>query len=433
MLCGAALTVTPAAAAQMPTLAAEGAVASFYASRQNAPLWLRGGPKSESATELVGILRRAELDGLPNGPQLAAQAEAAIARAQSGNPKDLAAAERLLSTAWVLYVQAITRPTAGVDYGDPTLARKVLPAEQIMLRAYTAYSLTQHLQAVSSVNPIYAQLREAAWNESRISGGGASAVLLANLDRARMLPASGRYILVDVASQRLWTYEDGKPLDSMKVVVGKLEYPTPMIASTIYYATFNPYWHVPEHLIRKTIAPNVIQKGKGYLKTHGYQVLSDWTGSARIVPPEEVDWAAVATGETKIIVRQLPGGDNSMGQIKFQFANDGDVYLHDTPQKELFDKSPRTFSNGCIRLEDAKRLGRWLLGREPVAPSAEPEQHVQLPQRVPVYVTYLTALPTDGKIAFSDDIYGLDQKAKSRVASLAGQTADGAKPAAATP
>jgi murein L,D-transpeptidase YcbB/YkuD len=97
-----------------------------------------------------------------------------------------------------------------------------------------------------------------------------------------------------------------------------------------------------------------------------------------------------------------------MGKMKFNFANPEGIYLHDTPTKVYFTHNNRALSNGCIRLEDAKRLGRWLMGREPVPPTAAAEQHVQLPQGVPVYVTYLTAQPHIGEQALVRDVYGWD-------------------------
>ncbi len=126
------------------------------------------------------------------------------------------------------------------------------------------------------------------------------------------------------------------------------------------------------------------------------------------IPSDQIDWKAVAAGQKTIRVRQLPGPQNSMGKLKFSFANGEDIYLHDTPSKALFAKARRDLSNGCVRLEDAQRFGRWLLGREPVAPSAEPEQFVQLPKGIPIYLTYLTAQPVDGKIVYTTDIYGRD-------------------------
>jgi murein L,D-transpeptidase YcbB/YkuD len=294
-------------------------------------------------------------------------------------------------------------------YGDP--ARRVVRtgADLILRQAAAAPSLAMHLQSVASVNPIYAQLREAAVKEALLPGGGNSAKLAANLDRVRSIPGKGRVVIVDAASATLWMSQDGRPVESMKVVVGKLEVPTPMIASTIYYATMNPYWHVPDHLVRKAVAPNVVKQGPSYLKSRGYQVIDRWDDNANIIPPDQVDWKGAAAGTVEIKVRQLPGGTNSMGKMKFNFPNNEGIYLHDTPLKEYFAKSVRTLSNGCIRLEDAARLGRWLMGSDLKAPNASPEQHLPLPQGVPVYVTYLTAQPKVDGMAYINDVYGRDR------------------------
>jgi len=201
----------------------------------------------------------------------------------------------------------------------------------------------------------------------------------------------------------------------MKVIVGKADpsTQTPMIASTIYYATLNPYWHVSSEMVRSLIARNVLDQGLSYLKVHGYQVMAA-DGSGQLLDPAKVDWHSVAAGGETVQVRQLPGPANSMGRIKIPFPNGSDIYLHDTPNKNLFASDDRTLSHGCIRLEDAERLGRWLMGREPQAASADPELNVLLPAPVPIYVTYLTAQVRDGRIALLDDIYGRD----SQVASL---------------
>jgi len=271
---------------------------------------------------------------------------------------------------------------------------------------------------VSSVNPIYSALREAAVREAELPGGGMADKLLVNLERARAIPAKGRFAMVDVPSARLIMYEDGRPVDSMKVIVGMSAYPTPMIASVIHYTTFNPYWHVPDHLVRKTVAPNVIKQGAAYLKTRGYEIVAEWSNDAAILAAKDIDWKAVVAGTAEVKIRQLPGGANSMGKMKFPFANGEGIYLHDTPNKALFAKEQRDLSNGCIRVEDAPRLARWLFGQEPAAlTSKTPEQHVQLGRGVPVYVTYLTTLPVDGQLTIRKDVYGLDA-APARVAAL---------------
>jgi len=209
--------------------------------------------------------------------------------------------------------------------------------------------------------------------------------------------------------------EDGRIADTMKVIVGKSDpsTQTPMVASTIYYATLNPYWHVSADMVRSLIARNVLDQGLGYLKSHGYQVMAA-DGSGQMLAPAKVNWRAVAAGSERVQVRQLPGPLNSMGRIKIPFPNGSDIYLHDTPNKDLFAADDRNLSHGCIRLQDAERLGRWLMGRDPQAASREPEQNVLLPAPVPIYVTYLTAQVKDGRIALLDDIYGRD----SQVASL---------------
>ncbi len=210
-------------------------------------------------------------------------------------------------------------------------------------------------------------------------------------------PTRGRYLLVDAASARLFMVEDGEVRDSMRVIVGKPDAQTPTLASKIYYATLNPYWNVPADLARKLIAPNVLKQGVGYLRQRGYQVLASFDEDAPVISPDDVDWKAVADGRATVKIRQLPGPANSMGQVKFGFPNNAGIFLHDTPQKELFAADVRTLSNGCIRLEDAPRVARWLLGRDPaeVVASSEPEQHVLLPQAVPIYITYLNE-PANG-------------------------------------
>jgi len=206
-------------------------------------------------------------------------------------------------------------------------------------------------------------------------------------------PTQGRYLLVDAASARLFMVEDGEVRDSMRVIVGKPATQTPTIASKIYYATLNPYWNVPADLARTLIAPRVLAQGMTYLRSHHYQVLASFAVDAPEIAPETVDWKAVAAGRATVKVRQLPGPANSMGQVKFGFANDAGVFLHDSPEKELFASDERNISNGCVRLEDAPRLSRWLMGRDPTLSSSAPEQNVLLPQAVPIYITYLNEQP----------------------------------------
>jgi L,D-transpeptidase YcbB len=404
----------PSSVAASPS--AEQAVRNFYASRQGALLWLRGGADSNAARELIGVLERAPLDGLANGPAIAAQAQALMVRAQAGDSAALAAADQLLSSGWVQYVESLQRAPSGITYADSWVMPRRDTGEQILIRAATAPSLVSYVRKVSTVNPLYAQLRDAAWSQMQTNGGGIDSRVLTSLDRIREMPFQNRYIVVDSAAARLYMIDDGRIVDSMKVIVGKADpsTQTPMLASTIYYATLNPYWHVDDNLVRSLIAKNVLEQGLGYLKSHGYQVMPA-DGPDTLLDPAKVDWQGVAEGRELVRVRQLPGPANSMGRIKIGFPNAADIYLHDTPNKDLFAQDDRDLSHGCIRLEDAERLGRWLMGRDPQPASREPEQNVLLPTPVPIYVTYLTAQVNGGQLTFVDDIYGRDGRQTASV------------------
>ena len=202
------------------------------------------------------------------------------------------------------------------------------------------------------------------------------------------IPVRGRYVLVDAASARLYMMEDGRVRDSMKVIVGKPETPTPALKSLIYYETLNPYWHVSEEMAKTIIAPRVLKEGDAYLNRQGYEVVTRFGPGGQVIPPDSVDWQAVAAGEAQILVRQQPGPANSLGRFKFDLPRSDGIYLHDTPKKELFTQDQRNLSHGCVRLEDAERLARWLLGKDPPAVTA-PEQNVLLPRPVPITISYL--------------------------------------------
>lgn len=138
-------------------------------------------------------------------------------------------------------------------------------------------------------------------------------------------------------------------------------------------------------------------------------MLSDWSAKAAPVTPADVDWPAVASGRQLLRVRQRPGPANMMGGMKFMLPNELGIYLHDTPDRHLFDADQRTFSAGCVRVEKPERLAQWLLaGAAPAEPPEGPEQRVDLREPVPIYITYLTASPGLDEPAFRKDVYGRD-------------------------
>ena len=252
-------------------------------------------------------------------------------------------------------------------------------------------------------------------------------LIILNMERARRLPTAadrGRYILVDAGAARLYMYENGKVVDSMNVIVGNSETQTPMMAAELSYVQLNPYWNVPPDLAANLVARRVLEQGLVYLQERDYQVLSDWTDEAELVDPATVDWKAVADGRLTIRLRRGPGPWNSMGDMKFMIPNAFGIYLHDVPdpEKPMFASDKRWISNGCIRLEDADRLQKWVFGGVPKA-NGEPEQRVDVPDPVPVYITYFTVAPTSQGVAFRPDRYDRDEKLLARVKLDGAQTA----------
>ncbi len=383
----------------------------FYEARNGASIWLKDDAARAAAQEFANVLRNAAFDGLADGPDLAAKVDAALA----------ANDDKAISAAWVRYVQVLDGPVEGVQFGDPALAPKIPSPGAILAAAARAPSLSAHVQEVSSVNPLYAQLRDDAVK----AGGTPDPRVRATLERLRLIPARGRAILVDIPSAKLMMIEDGNVVDSMKVIVGKPSGATPIIASTIHYVTFNPVWHIPQDIARVRVAPVVIKRGVRYLKLARYQTVEAFGGEKETpIDPATIDWKAVVEGKAEVHVRQLSGPQNMMGKVKFGFVNDYGVFLHDTPDKKKFDKDKRFLSHGCIRLERPDALASWLLGADAPQPSGEPEELVQVKNGVPIYLTYLTARPGEsGTIAYADDVYGLDTPGAAKAVMTSAATA----------
>lgn len=401
------------------------AVEAVYFHRGGAPIWLRDASTRAAAAKLPLILTRAQVEGFTAGPQLAAQVQSSLSAAGAPGSASAKAAEVAISRAWIAYMQFVKRPTPGMDYAYPMLQPQGTRPDQILLTASAAPSLDQYVTQASNVNAFYGPIRDAAWAQAQASGNmSADPRVLLNLERARSIPGFGRFVTVDVAAKRLTMFENGRPVDSMKVIVGEPKFFTPMMASYIHYITLNPYWDAPDHLVRNNIASKVAAGGKRYFDNSGYEAMADWTANSAVIPFEQVDWKAVASGKTQLRVRQKPGPTNFMASMKIPFVNDHDIYLHDTPAKVAFSRPELAQSNGCIRLEDAARFGRWLMGgNDPRTASQEPEQHIQLRQGIPIYITYLTAQPRDGKLAYVSDVYGWDKPGASKVVTAASAAA----------
>ncbi len=402
------------AAAKPSILGLDPEIASFYERRGFRPLWLENGSLRPEAFQLLRLLRSVHRDGLDPDRYLRPDLVATIGPATAGGSQVPAEAEFLLSRAFAAFVHDLRAPR-GVEemiFVDQELAPKPSSTGAILTAAAEAPSLAAHLASVQRMNPVYEGLRTALAKHHATGGSESEArIIEANLERARMIPADpgDRFVLVDAAGARLWLYENGRVVDTMRVIVGKQRMQTPAMAGFIRFAVFNPYWNIPHDLVRDSIAPRVLRHGLSVLQDERLEPLSDFTTAAVAIDPVSIDWDAVAAGQVRQKLRQLPGAANMMGDVKFMFPNRLGIYLHDTPDKGAFRLADRRRSSGCVRVEDADRLAAWLFRGEVTAAGASPEERRDLPTPVPVYITYLTAIPGPQGILFQRDVYGRDK------------------------
>jgi murein L,D-transpeptidase YcbB/YkuD len=397
-------------------------IAAFYRERSNRPIWVdRGGPRA-GALRLAAEIGRAADHGLEPERYASADIAAALQAAASGGPAARARAELLLSRAYPDFVRDLRVPRGGVKgmtWVDEELAPRAPDARALLEAAAAAPDLARHMEEQLAVNPLYAALSRGYARRRSVAPRPRpreEEAIRANLDRARLIPARrGRYVIVDAASARLWMIDGSKVDGPMPVVVGRRDQQTPALAGLIRYVTLNPWWNVPPDLARER-ARRVLRSGSGILRRENMELLSDWSDRPRTIAASQVDWKSVASGRTTLRMRQRPGGSNVMGAMKFMLPNRLGIYLHDFPDKSLFARSERRLSSGCVRLADAPRLARFLFGGAAPRPSGPaPEQRVDLPEPVPVYITYLTALPDPARgVAVQRDVYARDGRRASR-------------------
>ncbi|HEY2324051.1 MAG TPA: L,D-transpeptidase family protein [Thermoanaerobaculia bacterium] len=221
---------------------------------------------------------------------------------------------------------------------------------------------------------------------------------------------------------RAWN-EKGETQLAMRVVVGKAySHQTPVFAATMQYVVLRPYWGVPASIQAKELIPK-IAASPGYLARNGYELV---TPDGEAVDTDHVDSDTLAKLRSFALqVRQKPGANNALGLIKFIFPNQNNVYFHSTPSQELFSKTRRDFSHGCIRLEDPVALAQWVLRDQPQWTAEEIRKHmkdgdptqINLPKPIPIMIIYSTAsVGENGEVHFFEDIYGHDETLENALA-----------------
>jgi murein L,D-transpeptidase YcbB/YkuD len=225
--------------------------------------------------------------------------------------------------------------------------------------------------------------------------------MLINMERLKWMPneSSGIRLVANIPEFRLHVFNGDQQQFSMKIVVGKAGHNTVIFTDSLEFIVFNPYWNVPQSIVRNEILP-AMRRDRNYLRKNNMEQ----TGIRNGIP----------------VIRQRPGSTNALGRVKFIFPNNYNIYFHDTPAKNLFNLQDRAFSHGCIRLSEPERLADYLLRNNPdwtdskihdIMLHGGKNTWVKLKHKIPVYIVYFTAWVTkDGILNFRDDIYGHDAR-----------------------
>ncbi|MDQ0594972.1 murein L,D-transpeptidase YcbB/YkuD [Chryseobacterium ginsenosidimutans] len=243
--------------------------------------------------------------------------------------------------------------------------------------------------------------------------------IVINMERLRWINTRDEaYILVNISSYTLEFHQKDSVFD-FKVIIGKPTTKTPVLESSITYFTTAPDWKVPQSIFIKEMLPKILKNSR-YLEDHHYSVYDKQGNKV------EITWSKlkeIRQNPNRYSVRQSSGCDNALGAVVFRFENSYGVYLHDTSQKQLFNKDDRALSHGCIRVENAKELASLLLKYDhsehkiPILENAMADYQRKdfvLKEPVPIIITYLTCLIKDGKPVLYKDIYHFDDSLENK-------------------
>ncbi|MCX7121120.1 MAG: L,D-transpeptidase family protein [Gammaproteobacteria bacterium] len=240
--------------------------------------------------------------------------------------------------------------------------------------------------------------------------------LLRSMNQWARLPedANSRYIQVNIPQYEMHLQQGREAALRMKVVIGRASRPTPELSSTITTIVFNPSWNIPKTILAQDVIPGM-QKNPNYMNEHyDMKVYANWSKDAPEISPAAINWQTADISNFTYRVTAPPSDKNPLGRVKFIFANDQDVYMHDTPEKGLFALNDRARSSGCIRLENPMALVEYFysdntdLNQELVNQylSTYETKYIQLKNPMPVYITYITSwVDQNGHAHFANDIY----------------------------
>ncbi|MEE4314676.1 MAG: L,D-transpeptidase family protein, partial [Desulfofustis sp.] len=249
-----------------------------------------------------------------------------------------------------------------------------------------------------------------------------AAIIRANLARWRWQDhhLSDTYLMVNIAAFHLKAVRENQVVHELPVIVGKFQHQTPVFSDSIRYLDFNPFWNVTPSIARNEDLP-ALRKDPRHLVDRHIRLFSSWQPDAHELDSTAIDWHNVSRSQmSRYLLRQDPGPWNALGRVKFVFPNHHNVYLHDTPARDLFQQTSRSFSHGCIRVSQPLLLAlfclqlndeTWTISAIEDIVASGRRKVISLRKHLPIYLTYQTAwVDKGGMIHFNADIYQRDTK-----------------------
>jgi murein L,D-transpeptidase YcbB/YkuD len=303
-------------------------------------------------------------------------------------------------------IPLIRRRLAGLGY--PSVPENEAGDSLLDLALTEQLKLFQKAAGIKMTGAVGPQTLEALNGDGNRSD---SEKLLDNMERLRWLPRNlgPRYVFVNQPAFTAEVIENGRPVWQTRVIVGKPNTQTAAFHDEMELVVFNPSWGVPPSIIANEYLPK-LRRDPGYLDRIGFKVVNQ---QGKVVPSKSISWANYGK-KVPYGIHQPPGADNALGEIKFLFPNSHNIYMHDTPSRDLFARDVRAFSHGCVRVQNPRDFAAVVLGWSPedVAKriTSKRSETIRLKTKIPVHITYFTAWPDEsGNIQFFNDIYGRDR------------------------
>jgi len=403
----------------------------FYREQDYELIWLEENDLSALGSDLYSLLTRTENRGLVmddyhlgeiNGIWMSLRQQ----DAEDIDPSLLARLELKMTEGFFLMAADL----ASGQLEQENLERRNIPSRlkselrETLARIISEGDFYPALEEIQPQHPHYWQLKEEL--KSREENNGQSSYIediIVNLERWRWLPRElgDPHILTNQPSFYLELFSGGEVIMDMKTVVGMPERPTPDISSRLTHLVLSPRWYMPDSIATQDHLPH-IQDDIDYLEQRNFRVYEHDGERYEEVDPEDVEWEGLSENNFPYYLWQDAGPANALGRVIFRFPNENQIYLHDTPDRHLFEETKRAYSSGCIRVEKPMELTYYLLQDQPAWDESRiqekidnrDETQVNLREPVDIHLTYFTVKPDPNSqgIAFYDDLYDRDPELK---------------------